>query len=109
MDSQSTTSTAWAYIGSANCTESAWGKLSKDKSSKSAKLSCRNWECGVIIPIRAMTDRGFNIDAEAAGSEDGLAVFEGVMPLPMEYPAEEYSARKPWFHLEQPRRGSQID
>jgi hypothetical protein len=42
---------AWQYVGSANLSESAWGKLSWDKKKKEWKLGCRNWECGVIIPM----------------------------------------------------------
>jgi hypothetical protein len=42
---------AWQYVGSANLSESAWGKLSWDKKKKEWKLGCRNWECGVIIPV----------------------------------------------------------
>ncbi|KAL8967224.1 MAG: hypothetical protein Q9197_005542, partial [Variospora fuerteventurae] len=46
-------STPYAYIGSANCSESAWGnKLVKDRASKLPKLNCRNWECGVVVPLR---------------------------------------------------------
>jgi hypothetical protein len=42
---------AWRYVGSANLSESAWGKLSWDKKRKEWKLGCRNWECGVITPV----------------------------------------------------------
>jgi hypothetical protein len=42
---------AWQYVGSANLSESAWGKLSWDKKKKEWKLGCRNWECGVVIPV----------------------------------------------------------
>lgn len=42
---------AWQYVGSANLSESAWGKLSWDKKKKEWKLGCRNWECGVIVPV----------------------------------------------------------
>lgn len=42
---------AWQYVGSANLSESAWGKLSWDKKRKEWKLGCRNWECGVIVPV----------------------------------------------------------
>jgi len=42
---------AWQYVGSANLSESAWGKLSWDKKRKEWKLGCRNWECGVIMPV----------------------------------------------------------
>jgi hypothetical protein len=51
---------AWQYVGSANLSESAWGKLSWDKKKKEWKLGCRNWECGVIIPVmmEAITEGG---------------------------------------------------
>ncbi|WPG99792.1 Hypothetical protein R9X50_00261100 [Acrodontium crateriforme] len=42
---------AWAYVGSANMSESAWGKLSQDKKSGDWKTICRNWECGVLLPV----------------------------------------------------------
>ncbi|KAK0288337.1 hypothetical protein LTR91_021900 [Friedmanniomyces endolithicus] len=42
---------AWVYVGSANMSESAWGKLSFDKKAKGWKLGCRNWECGVLLPV----------------------------------------------------------
>ncbi|KAK1149864.1 hypothetical protein N8T08_003420 [Aspergillus melleus] len=42
---------AWAYVGSANLSESAWGRLVQDRSTKELKLNCRNWECGVLVPV----------------------------------------------------------
>ncbi|KAG9950374.1 phospholipase D/nuclease, partial [Aureobasidium melanogenum] len=42
---------AWKYVGSANLSESAWGKLSWDRKNKEWKIGCRNWECGVILPV----------------------------------------------------------
>ncbi|KZL82279.1 ubiquitin interaction domain-containing protein, partial [Colletotrichum incanum] len=42
---------AWAYMGSANLSESAWGRLVKDRDSGEAKLTCRNWECGVLVAV----------------------------------------------------------
>lgn len=62
-------------------------------------LNCRNWECGVVIPMGEVPGKGSNID-KTAGPENGLGIFEGVVPLPMEYPAEEYGAKKPWYHAE---------
>ncbi|KAL4941455.1 hypothetical protein BDV06DRAFT_194538 [Aspergillus oleicola] len=41
----------WAYVGSANCSESAWGRLVTDRTTKRPKLNCRNWECGVVVPV----------------------------------------------------------
>ncbi|KAG9633244.1 phospholipase D/nuclease, partial [Aureobasidium melanogenum] len=42
---------AWRYLGSANLSESAWGKLTWDRKNKEWKIGCRNWECGVILPV----------------------------------------------------------
>ena len=42
---------AWAYVGSANMSESAWGKLVYSKNDKSWKINCRNWECGILLPV----------------------------------------------------------
>lgn len=92
-EAQPSTSLGWTYIGSANCSESAWGRLTKDKVSKAPKLNCRNWECGVLLPLKR-ADKG-------AGSVSGLAVFEGTVPVPMMYPGEEYGIKEPWFQGEE--------
>lgn len=39
------------YMGSANMSESAWGKLVLDRQTKEAKLNVRNWECGVVLKV----------------------------------------------------------
>ena len=83
---------SWAYIGSANCSESAWGKLVKDRATKEAKLNCRNWECGVIVPL----------PQNVSGSEEGgLKQFDTVVPVPMQIPGEAYGDKKPWYYTEQ--------
>ncbi|KAI9772892.1 MAG: hypothetical protein M1840_008774 [Geoglossum simile] len=73
---------SWAYHGSANLTESAWGRLVKDRTSKDPKLNCRNWECGVIIPIPGPSTVGQMVNAEDIG------VFEGHVPVPMQVPGD---------------------
>ncbi|KAF7513256.1 hypothetical protein GJ744_009677 [Endocarpon pusillum] len=87
----------WAYVGSANLSESAWGRLVQDRATKTPKLSCRNWECGVILPIleskadqaKALTDRQ---------DSNGLNIFKNVVPIPMKIPGETYQGtKKPWF------------
>ncbi|KAI4093852.1 MAG: hypothetical protein LQ344_002590 [Seirophora lacunosa] len=101
------TVTPWAYIGSANCSESAWGKLVKDRTSKLPKINCRNWECGVVMPLpRAATafsnnnnsSDGASMKGEERGDEEGLNRFERVVPVPMEVPGEELVGKRPWFH-----------
>ncbi|KAI9697925.1 MAG: hypothetical protein M1836_004277 [Candelina mexicana] len=80
--------TPWAYVGSANLSESAWGRLSQDKVSKAPKLMCRNWECGVLVPIPAS-------DVKQPVSMDS---FQNIIPVPMHTPGREYGTRKPWFY-----------
>ncbi|KAA6407198.1 MAG: hypothetical protein FRX48_09000 [Lasallia pustulata] len=90
---------AWAYVGSANCSESAWGKLVKDRTSKTPKLNCRNWECGVLL--RLTRRQAQNSSPGYPGKITGLEIFKGLLPVPMQYPGEEYGSRKPWFYSEQ--------
>lgn len=102
-------SSAWAYIGSANCSESAWGKLIKDRVSKVPKLNCRNWECGVVVPMRSLQqDSGGGSGSEiiqplySTDQHRSLQEFVGRIPIPMQYPGEEYGTRRPWFYSESP-------
>ncbi|KAF5695443.1 Tyrosyl-DNA phosphodiesterase 1 [Fusarium denticulatum] len=44
-------SLGWVYIGSANLSESAWGRIVKDRATGQLKMSCRNWESGVVVRI----------------------------------------------------------
>jgi hypothetical protein len=77
---------AWAYVGSANCSDSAWGKLV----TKNVKLNCNNWECGVIIPVENPPDDISNLGE----------TFDSVLDVPFEYGEGEgldYGASKPWF------------
>ncbi|CAJ2506008.1 Uu.00g001380.m01.CDS01 [Anthostomella pinea] len=87
---------AWAYVGSANLSESAWGRLVKDKATGQPKLNCRNWECGVVIPVPA--------EATAGGSSHtDLTAFENSIPVPMTVPGDAYGAsasKRPWLFLE---------
>ncbi|TVY49909.1 Tyrosyl-DNA phosphodiesterase [Lachnellula occidentalis] len=86
---------AFAYVGSANLSESAWGRLVKDRATKEAKLNLRNWECGVIFPI-------MGAEAQDQGQgPPGIEVFKDKVPVPMIVPGEDYSGKKPWFYTEQ--------
>ncbi|KAL8303793.1 hypothetical protein RB597_004822 [Gaeumannomyces tritici] len=95
---------SWAYVGSANLSESAWGKLVKDRTSSSPKMTCRNWESGVIVPAGS----GHELKHQGHGRAEGAgicgsvgAVFEGCVPLPVTLPGTEYASgdgtRLPWF------------
>ncbi|KAL9025494.1 MAG: hypothetical protein Q9196_005689, partial [Gyalolechia fulgens] len=93
---------AWAYIGSANCSESAWGKLVMDRKEKKPKLNCRNWECGVVIPLqRTSTTMSGGESNTKTTDMSGLNVFEGSIPIPMQHPGAKYEGKQPWFSSEQ--------
>ena len=90
----------YAYIGSANLSESAWGKVVVDRKLKKEKLNCRNWECGVLVPVRrrrCQNNQSQERTGRVVGDHELVEVFKGVVPVPMEHPAEEYGGRKPWF------------
>ncbi|KAI0901612.1 phospholipase D/nuclease [Annulohypoxylon nitens] len=88
---------AYAYVGSANLSESAWGRLTKERGSGSPKITCRNWECGVIVPISSQ-----NSSQKETQASDPSA-FDDTIPVPIEIPGEAYGAtasKRPWFFLE---------
>ncbi|KAK3296034.1 tyrosyl-DNA phosphodiesterase-domain-containing protein [Chaetomium fimeti] len=104
-----------AYVGSANLSESAWGKLVRDRTTDKPKLTCRNWECGVLLAIEEANEgpntpviaeggaqsRGANAGEDRRG--DDLSDFEGRVPVPMEWPGRVIcegataDARRPWM------------
>ncbi|CAI7653870.1 unnamed protein product [Penicillium glandicola] len=93
----------WAYVGSANLSESAWGRIVKDPKTKLLKMNCRNWECGVIVPIINEKKTGENNQGpETHGSVSSTPlpaeVFRDIVPVPIRVPAVPLSeARKPFF------------
>ncbi|PWY80966.1 phospholipase D/nuclease [Aspergillus sclerotioniger CBS 115572] len=118
--SDTTQCRAWAYVGSANMSESAWGRLVQDRATKTLKINCRNWECGVLVPIIEDKKSGPSPQNEHKGSEttkgkgkapassalsdDGanlVSVFGDTVPVPMQVPGERYqNGQKPWFFME---------
>ncbi|KAL4999081.1 tyrosyl-DNA phosphodiesterase-domain-containing protein [Aspergillus recurvatus] len=118
----------WAYVGSANLSESAWGRLVYDRTKKQPKLNCRNWECGVVIPV---VEEKKNIDdpdastegdteeeteprtGDQPGKSKGVAgkdkeengglldIFRDTVPVPMRLPGQRYEGqrgRQPWYY-----------
>ena len=76
----------------------------KDRASSGPKMTCRNWECGVIVPAGSGHGPKHQGDSRADGTGTrGTvdAVFGGCVPLPMVLPGTEYSSgdvtRLPWF------------
>lgn len=71
------------------------------------KLTCSNWECGVLVPVRKVAETATSSSKESTEksddseivTSDNLDIFNGVVPVPMEYPGELYGDKKPWFFL----------
>lgn len=83
---------AWAYVGSANMSESAWGRIVMDKATKGPKLTCNNWECGVLISVP---------NPPANVLEESLdTVFQGVLDIPFVTQAKAYEGKTPWYFQE---------
>ncbi|KAJ5598463.1 hypothetical protein N7537_008547 [Penicillium hordei] len=93
----------WAYVGSANLSESAWGRIVKDTKTKQLKMNCRNWECGVIVPIISEKkteekDKGPETHRTAPSAPLPVEVFKDTVPVPMRMPAAPLSEnRRPFF------------
>jgi hypothetical protein len=88
---------AWAYVGSANLSESAWGSQKVLKSGKDGKLNIRNWECGVVVPVIEVSK---DLKLEA-GEGPRTNVFEGTLEVPFQCPGEKYGDKQPWFFREE--------
>ncbi|KAK6610639.1 ubiquitin interaction domain-containing protein [Botrytis cinerea] len=91
---------AWVYVGSANLSESAWGRMVKDRVTKEPKLNCSNWECGILFSV-PLTD----LNAPAAVPKSGIPTmeaFDGSIPVPMVFPGNVYGSKRPWYYSEYP-------
>ncbi|KAF2014882.1 tyrosyl-DNA phosphodiesterase domain-containing protein [Aaosphaeria arxii CBS 175.79] len=88
---------AWVYVGSANLSESAWGSRRLLKTGKEGKVSIRNWEAGVVVPVPAERLEKVKL---GPGEVPPMSVFEGTVEIPFEYPGEEYGNgnKQPWFY-----------
>lgn len=83
------------------------GRLVQDKATKKPKLNCRNWECGVVIPIptsfeslSAPTDlqAKFQRDSQISKTADHLDIFANTVPVPMRQSPRPMGSAKPWFN-----------
>lgn len=106
---------AWVYVGSANMSKSAWGELPANRTEK--KITCRNWECGVLLPVandkfpgKRSVDEDDNetesesedpVSAEPAKTNVGTDVFRGLIDIPFEIPGPCYNGREPWYFTEE--------
>lgn len=73
------------------------GRLVKDRASGQMKMSCRNWECGVVIPAPPSTAER---KANGANEIDDMSVFGCAVPVPMKMPGRKYEPEEePWFFM----------
>lgn len=73
------------------------GRLVKDRTNNELKINCRNWECGVIVPI---TNEKKSSPPESKAESVLLPVtrFQDIVPVPMRVPTTQLSeTRKPFF------------
>lgn len=93
------------------------GRLVKDGKTGKPKMSCRNWECGVVVPVTAaLSQPGTAAHGDdsrqsglagatrttatptTAGVSDLEAVFASTVPVPMVVPGRPYGPNEePWF------------
>lgn len=73
-----------------------------DRGKKLPMLKCQNWECGVVIPVFATDKKGKAVERT---EPMGMEVFTGMVPVPMQVPAEPIDGivKKPWFRDEAAR------
>ena len=71
------------------------GRLVKDRATGKPKMTCRNWECGVVMPL----PKTESVKSNGTQAPD-MSIFDGVVPVPMEVPGREYGPKEePWFYL----------
>lgn len=94
-------SPGWMYVGSANCSQMAWGAMTKDRQLGLPRLTCRNWECGVVIPMKKAVSvpRGMDGDIDHLSDMRGLSMSGGIIPVPMQILGMRYRGRNPWSQL----------
>lgn len=92
-----------------------------DRANKQPKLNCRNWECGVLLPI-CEPDKGDSGEGTRPGADnlssypnsgskaplnntsddiDIAQIFGDTVPVPMKVPGRAFgSTDRPWFYNE---------
>jgi hypothetical protein len=73
-----------------------------DRATKKPKINCKNWECGVVLPVPARSAGQTLSGIPPLEEQVGMDVFEGTVPVPMKVPGNNLieSAREPWFFME---------
>lgn len=87
------------------------GRLVKDRSTGQPKLNCRNWECGVLVPVTAPGGRKYSLasndttatldstsSTELPAQQLPAKIFQDTVPVPMKIPGADLTEnRPPWF------------
>ncbi|KAL1868978.1 hypothetical protein Plec18167_007980 [Paecilomyces lecythidis] len=90
------------------------GRLVQDRSTKEPKLNCRNWECGVVIPIiqqgpeveasrnlGTVSNEKSSVERKNEKEFDFAPLFDTKVPVPMKLPGRPYGpGMKPWYYME---------
>ena len=96
-----------------------------DKKEKAWKINCRNWECGVVLPVAAeklapvkqettklRPEKVEGGDSETESEDDGeganadasrlvgMNVFNGLFEPPFQIPGALFDGRDPWYFQE---------
>lgn len=81
------------------------GRLVKDRATGKPKITCRNWECGVVMAANGPPSASTVGETHAGGSHDEYGLFDGRLPVPMQVPGIPYihphnssGTDLPWFH-----------
>lgn len=103
------------FTDSCNWTNEFRGRLTKDAKTGDFKMNCRNWECGVIVPVinkstvpndsQKEENKGKGKDPEVSSKVDDapaqlpVELFQDTIPVPMKIPAAELNEnRKPFIY-----------
>lgn len=80
------------------------GKVVQDRIRKEPKLNCRNWECGVLVPITESPSASTSDEEEKKDESNSVAegdivqIFSSMVPVPMRVPAPSLGRElKPWY------------
>lgn len=78
--------------------ESAWGNVVTDRKTKEEKLNCRNWECGVLLPVPQ--EKLKQLPFQEGQLPPLKAAFGGFVDVPFEYPGDSLLNKTPWYFME---------
>lgn len=85
----------------------ARGRIVKDRATGKTKMTCRNWECGVLVPVDEETNCDPDISLSMAEGSHMLDIFRKTLPVPIIVPGAKYTTgssgregKKPWFFME---------